>query len=232
MSTSLLAAHPTEWTADQIADYTLAYVSRYPAERIAAAFSHGAAWYPSVHETAHDMSTGARALTLYQACGVLAAFSIRQQWAYTERIALAYADGAPARGVPLARSKADAIAALKRPECERLPAVLDVLAGHKVRAFCDCIARPGTSRAVPLDVHMCNVYGVESGILARVNRAGGTRRLVYQVIADGVRIAADYCGVPVPAYQAGIWTLERGAPDGVYRPSLVRDGAADALAAD
>lgn len=203
-------------TPEDVAGHIREWLEAMPAVARCRAFAAGSVWYSEAHDIAHDMTTGARALTVAQAAGVLSAFSINTGWPDNVARALAYAQAEPVRHTGLVLAKVDAIATLPALEARRLAPVCDILAGAKVRHFAASIFQPSrcdASAPVALDIHMWRVFGFRHGSAGkRVCVApDGQRRPLYDVVADGVRLVAgqDYA-MPPASLQAAMWILQRG----------------------
>lgn len=120
---------------------TRAYRAASPAAREA-----GARWYADAHALARELDPG----NVARAAGVIAALSPRLTWTHNVNAARrAYADGHASRVLSRSARQADAILSGADP--------LDVLRGHKVRAFYRCILAAGECDDVCVDMHAYDV---------------------------------------------------------------------------
>lgn len=169
---------------------------------------NGLSWYQDAHNIALGLSER-YALTINQACGVIAALSPGLQWELNVSQATEFIDAwhNGARGKYLPRvgtygtrniRKCVAILSGKEP--------LDVLpaTGPKVRNFYACILDPSTSDSVCIDRHAkCCAYG-------RANTENSlVRPSEYDYIADHFRACARKLGLTPNQFQATVWVVWR-----------------------
>ena len=164
------------------------------------AWEYGMTWYRDAHDYAWKISN-TYGISLEQACGLLAATSIRTRWDNNLRDAMLAAAGMLTVGLKIRRDKCAAI--LDLPEKHTVDDVLNILRGPKISAFMQNILDPDSTVAT-IDVWMCRAFDVPHS---------AAKGKTYDQMQDAVRIVADMTGVPVPTMQAIIWVIVRGKAD-------------------
>ncbi len=161
--------------------------------------AHGYQWYLAANALCQRIATE-HGLTLEAVAGAVAALSPQVSWADQERSlpafvasVLARHDTLPHPGFRRNRARAAAILLGARP--------LAILGGKKVRAFYGCIVDP-TGCPVPcIDRHAA------SAAIGR--KIDAIPHVLFGRMQDAYRLAAGWCEVPVPEFQATLWVLER-----------------------
>ena len=147
-------------------------------------------WYSGATTFAHGLCAIRTDWNLATAASVISALSPRERWESNKAKALAFAMGAPIRG--LGRN-------IRRAElASRIG--YDALTGPKTFEFARAIA--GDSEAVVIDTWMLKVLG----------RKSCTRKQYHQ-IATAVAITARNFDMTPREAQAAIWIIVRGSPD-------------------
>lgn len=161
--------------------------------------AHGYHWYLAANALCRRV--GAEyGLSLEAVAGAVAALSPQVSWADQERFLPAFVasvlaghDTLPHPGFRKNRARAAAILLGARP--------LAILGGKKVRAFYGCLIDP-TGCPVPcIDRHAA------SAALGR--KIDAIPHVLFGRMVDAYRLAAAWCEIPVPEFQATLWVLER-----------------------
>ena len=154
----------------------------------------GFSWYGYARGFARALAKEA-GVPLSVAAGVTAVLSPRVRWAQNKGAARTMLlDGQRPKG-PIGTSiaKAERIIAGERPR--------DVVSGPKVSAFYRQIM--GDNNATVIDTWMVQAAGLPAGY--------SLKPAEYEVLAEGLRIAAKCAKVPCGQFQAVVWTSIRGS---------------------
>lgn len=161
-----------------------------------AELDEGLNWY----REAHGLASRLDAAKPSRAAGVIAALSPITPWERNIHLAIrAFEDGEASGTLGRNVEKANRILNGEDP--------LDVLSGHKVRAFYSCIAHPETSKTVCIDRHAFDVaHGkVTNDPTRNVLRSAKH----YDTVARAYVRAADELGYSAPAVQSVTWIVWR-----------------------
>lgn len=172
------------------------------------AVRYGATWYASVHMWA-DMAASDIDRSVADVAGIVSLFSQRQSWPRTLRLSAAVLQRMrEGNGID------DIVDKVMGRTADRVSAIVngawavEIVRGAKLCSFADNIADPDESDAVTLDTHM------RSALLAGTAYAADVkvleRRGMYEAVADGVRMAADYLGYRPLVTQAIAWCAWTG----------------------
>jgi hypothetical protein len=166
------------------------------------AWEHGLTWYQDAHDYA-VMLTEQFNLTLAQACGIMAATSIRTRWTANLRDAVLASGGLLNTGLKIRYQKCNEIRGMAEPTRDDVQAVLRILKGPKISAFALNILDPN-GRVATIDVWMCRAFDVPHS---------AAKGKTYDQMQAAVQIVADMLDLPVPTVQAIVWVLVRGSAD-------------------
>lgn len=175
----------------------LAYAYRYRTDaRMRAA---GFAWYPHANALCARVAK-AHGLPTRRVIGAVAALSPQVSWADQEKHLDAFVssvlsgrDTLPHPGFTKNRRAAALILHGMSP--------LAVLSGRKVRAFFLCITDPHGCAVPCVDRHAASA--------ALGEKIDAIPHVLFRRMQDAYALAARWCGVPIPEFQATLWVLER-----------------------
>lgn len=160
----------------------------------------GDRWYWAAHAFCVDLADR-YGLTVDAACALVAVLSPRTSWDQNMVLADQFARTGDAPTLGDHKAKARRILAGEQPA--------DVLRGHKVCAFWQCLVDPDTADAVCVDRHAFDVaHGRRTDDQARkaLERVGA-----YERVAACYRRAAARVGVSPAVMQATTWLVWRSA---------------------
>lgn len=167
------------------------------------ALKYASKWYEDAHDYAMQLSSFF-GITIEQACGVIAATSIRTRWNANIADAGIICGGGYIRGLKIRRHKSYDILELTGDDASSKVAVLSILNGPKVCAFFQNILDPKNSTAATIDTWM----------MKAIKYAGNSiRGAAYDDAQTAVRNCAARHGMSVPQFQAWVWILIRGNAD-------------------
>ena len=160
-------------------------------------------WYPNTTQTAIDCAEMYN-ISVVQAAGIIAAFSIRTRWHKNLEDVMTFMDTGECAGLKLRVKKARAILALGVNATWE--DVAKVLNGKKVVRFAHNILHGNSSIMATIDVWMCRVMHIAHKKLSKI--VG-----LYEAAEQAVMIVASELMMPVPVAQAFIWVCVRGRAD-------------------
>lgn len=151
-------------------------------------------WYDHSNTFANNVAVSF-GLTLHQAAGIIAAFSIRTRWDNNVADVTQFLETGAVKGLKLRANKSRDILESSGTAEE----VSRILNGPKTQRFARNIA--GDLHSVTIDVWMCRLLGLEH------KHAKGK---VYDIAEDAVRSVAQTVGMEPAVFQAYLWILVRG----------------------
>jgi len=158
----------------------------------------GLEWYSVAHHVAHQVA-GVAGCSVSSAAGIVASLSPLVSWSVNVRNSFHVAAGRPVGYLGAQLHKARRMLAGEAPNT--------VLSGVKERAFYGSILEPHTSTTACIDRHMLvAAYGGDASRAAKW--ADGIERCQRAVF----KVARSHA-IPVPAAQAIIWIVQRGASE-------------------
>lgn len=160
-------------------------------------------WYPNTTQVARDCAD-AYGISVVQAAGIIAAFSIRTRWNKNLEDVVTFLDTGMCKGLKLRVKKARAILLLGVNAT--VDDVARILNGKKIVRFFNNILFGNNSIMATIDVWMCRVMHIAHKKLSKI--VG-----LYEAAEQAVMIVASELMMPVPVAQAFIWVCVRGKAD-------------------
>lgn len=161
------------------------------------------AWYPNTTQVAVDCAE-MYGLSVIQAAGIIAAFSIRTHWVRNLKDVMIFMDGGKTYGLQIRNRKAQAI--LDLGVDATVEDVARVLHGKKIVRFFHNILFGNQSWMATIDTWMCRIMHISK---EKVGRIKG----LYEAAEQAVVIVARALNMPIPAAQALLWVCVRGRAD-------------------